>query len=441
MSIFRAYDIRGIYPEELNEDTAYKIGRAFVTFLNIKEVVIGRDARLSSPQLFTALVKGITNQGANVIDVGVCSTPMFYFGSKDAKSSIMVTASHNPKEYNGFKLCRANAVPISELDGIKDVEKLVQENKFINVKSKGGIKEKEIMQDFIDLNLSFVKTDKKFKIVLDSANGMCGLTLPKIFKKLENVELIELYTDIDFSFPNHEANPMNPENLIDIQNRVKSTGADFGICTDGDGDRCVFIDEKGNAIPSDILTALIAKSLLKERKGLTVLYDLRSSKVVKEIVEENGGKASLCRVGHSFIKKQMRDEDATFAGELSGHMYFKEHNFTESSFIPVAYIMNLLSEEEKPISELIKPLMRYCQSGEINSEVADKDSKLAEIEVKYKEHAKEIKHLDGLSMYFDGWWFNLRKSNTEPLLRLNLEADKKELMESKRDELLNLIRA
>ena len=437
--IFRAYDIRGVYPSELDEDTAYKIGRAFVKFLNVDEVLVGRDGRLSSPQLFEALTNGIMDQGANVIDIGLASTPLFYFASKDAKASIMVTASHNPKEYNGFKFCRENAIPISSEDGILDVQKLVEENNFED-KEKGSMEKREVLQDFISFNKSFVKTDKKFKIVLDAANGMSGFTLPKIFKEL-NVELIELYTDLDFSCPNHEANPLKYETLKDIQAKVGEEKADFGIATDGDGDRCVFIDEQGEIIPSDLLTALIGEQILEENPGSTILYDLRSSKIIKEVIESSGGKASMCRVGHSFIKKQMRDEDAIFAGEVSGHLYFKEHGFTESSFLAASQIMNLLAKENKPLSDLIQPLKKYSQSGEINSEVEDKDSKLEEIEAKYKDQSKEILHLDGLSMYFEDYWFNVRKSNTEPLLRLNLEADDNSTMEKKKEEILSLIRS
>lgn len=440
MSIFKAYDIRGIYPSEIDEEMAYKIGRAFVILLEVDEVVVGRDGRLSSPKIFDSLARGITDQGADVIDIGLCSTPMFYFGSKGAKSSIMVTASHNPKDYNGFKLCRQDAVPISEADGIKDIEKIVESDNFADSGKKGEIRKKEIMEEFISFNKSFIKIKKNFKIVLDAANGMSGLTLPRIFNKIPNIKLIELYTDIDFSFPNHEANPLKSETLTAIQEKVKEEKADLGIATDGDGDRCMFIDEKGEIIPSDLLTALISESILKEKPGSTILHDLRSSKIVAEIIESNGGKASMCRVGHSFIKRQMRAEDAVFAGELSGHMYFKDHNFTESSFLAVAYILDLLEKEDKPLSEMIRPLMKYFQSGELNSEVEDKDAKIAEIEAAYKEEAKEIKHLDGLSMYFDNWWFNIRKSNTEPLLRLNLEADTESLMFEKRDEVLSMIR-
>ena len=439
IGIFKAYDVRGIFPDELNEEIAYKIGRAFVVFLKVKEVLVGRDGRLSSPELFEALAKGITDQGANVVDIGLCSTPMFYFGAAKAKASIMVTASHNPKEYNGFKFCRENAIPISEATGIRDIEKLVEKNEFEEPEKKGGVVKKEIMEDFIKHNISFVKTDKKFKIVVDAGNGMGSFTFPKIFKKLP-FEFIPLYCEMDFNFPNHEPNPLKYETLKDLQKKVIEEKAEVGIALDGDGDRCLLIDEKGNIVRCDLTTALIGKELLKSRPGSKILYDLRSSKIVPEFIEANGGKAIMCRVGHSFIKKQMRDEDAIFAGELSGHFYYKDSFFTESSFITLAVTLNMLAGENKPLSGLVEPLKKYFQSGEINSEVADKEAKIKEIEEKFKD-AEKILHLDGLSVYYKEWWFNVRPSNTEPLVRLNLEANTKESMEQKRDEILKLIRS
>jgi phosphomannomutase len=436
--IFKAYDVRGIYPSELNEELAYNIGRAFVTFLKTSEVVVGRDGRLSSLSLFNALAKGITGQGANVIDIGLCSTPMFYFAATKSKSAIMVTASHNPKEYNGFKFCRETAIPISGDTGIAEIEALVKINKFKEEKNKGKIVKKDIIEDYVNYNIKFVKTNKKLKVVVDAANGMGSYTLPKIFKKL-SFEFIPLYCEMDFNFPNHEANPLKYETLKDLQNKVIEEKADLGVALDGDGDRCMFVDEKGEIMPADIVTALIAKQLLKTRPGSTILYDLRSSKIVGETISENNGKAIMCRVGHAFIKKQMRDENALFAGELSGHFYYKDSFYTESTFITTAILLNLIAEENKPVSEIVRPLRKYIHSGEINSDVADKESKLAQIEKKFKDAVK-IMHLDGISVYYKDWWFNVRPSNTEPLLRLNLEADTKKLMEQKKQELLTFIR-
>ena len=436
--IFKAYDIRGIYPSELSDDTAYKIGRAFVKFLKPGKVLVGRDGRHSSPKLFTALTKGITDQGADVVDIGLASTPMFYFAAAKSPASIMITASHNPKEYNGFKFCKENAIPMSYDTGIKDIERSVEKNEFKEAK-KGKIKKINVMKDYIKHNLSFVKTQKKFKIVVDAGNGMGGFTFPRIFKKLP-FKFIPLYCEMNFNFPHHEPNPLKYETLKDLQKKVVKEKADLGVALDGDADRCLLIDEKGEIVSCDLITALIAKELLKHKKASTILFDLRSSKIVHEFIEENNGKPVMCRVGHSFIKKQMRDQDAIFAGELSGHFYYKDSFFTESSFITTAIILNMMAEEDKPLSELASPLKKYFHSGEINSEVADKQAKIKEIEKRFK-NADKILHLDGLSVYYHDWWFNLRPSNTEPLLRLNLEADTEGLMKQKKQELLKLIRS
>ncbi len=435
--IFKAYDIRGVYPEEFNEETAYKIGRAFVTFLKCRTVVVGQDMRTSSPNLFQALTKGITDQGADVIDIGLCSTPSFYFAAKEAKAAIMVTASHNPGKYNGLKLCRENAIPISGDTGIQDIKKLVEKNKFEESK-KRKITKKEVLDDYIKSNLRFLnKNIKKLKIVIDAGNGMGGYTFSRIINHIP-CEFVTLYMEPDGSFPNHEANPMKDENLTDLQKTVKKSKADFGIALDGDADRCRFVDEKGDAVSSDLTTALIAKALLEKEPGSLVLYDLRSSKAVKEYIEENKGKAGMCRVGHAFIKKQMRDKKAIFAGELSGHYYYKACNFVENTELTMILMINLLSKENKKLSELIKPLKRYFSTGEINFEVKDKDKKIKEAEKHFK-NADNIFHLDGLSVEYKDWWFNLRKSNTEPLLRLNLEANTKALMEEKLKKVKRLI--
>ncbi len=434
--IFRAYDIRGVYPDDLNEELAYKIGRAFVKFLNVEEVLVGRDGRLSSPSLFDSLVKGIIDEGADVIDIGLASTPMFYFAASHAKSGIMITASHNPKQYNGFKMCGKNVSPIGELE-IKEIKKIVEGLGDINAK-KGKIIIKNVLEEFINFNLGFMKTSKKFKIVVDAGNAMGGFTFPKIFERLE-VDFIPLYCNVDFNFPNHEANPLNFETLKDLQRKVVEENADIGIALDGDGDRCFFIDEKGEIINCDLITALIAGEFLKENPECTILYDLRSSKIVPEYIELAGGNPMMCRVGHTFIKKQMREQDALFAGELSGHFYYKDHFFTESTFMTTAFVLNLMGESGKQLSELIKGLKKYFSSEEINSEVENKEDKIKEIEDKFKDG--KIVRIDGLSVYYDDWWFNLRMSNTEPLLRLNVEANTKGLMEEKRDELLEIIRS
>jgi phosphomannomutase len=344
----------------------------------------------------------------------------------------MVTASHNPKQFNGFKLCRKNGFPISQKNGIKDIQKLV-EKKFKD-KKKGVVVKKNCMDFYIKYCLKFVHGSPKLKIVLDAGNGMCGYTFPKIFRGIE-AELVELYTKLDFTFPHHEPNPLKYQTLKDLQRKVVKEKANFGVATDGDGDRCVFIDEKGEIITADLVLALIAEYILRKNHGAAIMYDVRCSKIVKETIEANGGKAIMSRVGHSFIKEQMRREKVIFAGELSGHFYYKENNYAESSFITTAMMMNLVSK--KKLSQLVEPLRKYFHTGEINLKIKDKIGAMSKTEKAFK---GKVVRKDGLSMYFKDWWFNLRPSNTEDLLRLNLEADSKELMEEKKKGLLELIK-
>ncbi|NQU78471.1 phosphomannomutase/phosphoglucomutase [Candidatus Woesearchaeota archaeon] len=441
-SIFRAYDIRGIWPDELDEETAYRVGRAVVIFLGCNEVLVGSDMRESSPKIFESLASGITDQGANVIDIGHCSTPLFYFGTATHEAGIMVTASHNPAKYNGFKLCKDGTVPIGIDSGLADIRDIVVKGDFPEPVSLGDVKKKDIMDYFIQHNLQFLDKsleEKRLKIAVDTGNGMGGFTFPKVMNNV-NVDIIPLFFEIDMTFPNHEANPVKLENVRDLQKAVVSSNADFGVAIDGDCDRCVFIDEKGEYISADIMGALIAKELLITHPGAKVLYDIRSSRSVKEIIEEHGGKTSMCRVGHAFIKKQMRDEDALFAGELSGHFYYKESYVSESSIISTIIVINMLRREGKKLSEMISPLKRYFLSGEINSEVDDKEGKMKELLEKFEQEANSISHLDGIRVEFDDWWFNVRLSNTESLIRLNLEAKTKDKMEEMRDNILKVIR-
>jgi len=436
MSIFKAYDIRGIYPSELDEETAYKIGRAFVSFLDCKTVVIGRDMRLSSPSLFEALAKGITEQGADVIDIGLSITPMLYFAVKEFKydAGIIITASHNPKEYNGLKLVTKAAFPVYG-DDIQKIKKLL--NKFKESKKKCRIIKKDVLHDYINSNFKSVdvKKLKSMRIVVDAGNGMGGLVFPKFFDKID-VGVVPMFWELDGEFPNHVPDPLKPENLEDIRKKIKDEKADLGIAVDGDCDRIIFIDEKADIIPADLITALVSEELLKKNPGSAILYDLRSSMIVEELIEKNKGKAVMCRVGHSFIKKQMRDEKAIFAGELSGHYYFKDIGYFEGPLLVVLYVLKILTEKNKKISELIVPLKKYHATGEINFEVKNKQKKMNELVEKYKKNAKEVSYLDGIKLEFADWWFNVRPSNTEPLLRLNLEAKTKELMEKKKKELV-----
>lgn len=441
MSIFKAYDVRGVYPSELNEEIAYKVGRAFVTFLKVNNVAVSQDMRQSSKSIKESLIKGITDQGADVIEVeGLCSTPKNYFACWFLKThgSIMVTASHNPGKYNGFKFTREQAIPISGDTGIKEIEQLVLKNKFKEPAHKGKVIKKDIEKEYAKHILSMIDVKKMnpSKVVIDAGNGMGGRDIELVIDELP-LKVTKMYFEPDGSFPNHEANPLKEENLADLKKRVLKEKADFGIALDGDADRVFFIDETGETVASDMITCLIAEEILGKNPGEPVLYDLRSSWIVKEIIEKNKGKAHMCRVGHAFIKEHMRKEKAIFAGELSGHFYFRDNFYTDSGVIAALKVIQIISEKGKKLSELVNPLRKYFASGEINSEVQDKEGKMKELAEKYKDG--KISWLDGVRIDFKEWWFNVRASNTEPLLRLNLEAKTKEMMEKKRDEVLRLI--
>jgi phosphomannomutase len=440
--IFKAYDIRGIYPTDIDEDTVYKIGRATVTELNAKTLAVGRDARISGPNLHEAMIEGITDSGCNVIDLGMITTPMLYFSSHhlEVDGAIAITASHNPGEYNGVKICRKNALPVGSASGLNNIKDTVIADKFNDINTKGTIQQYDIKPSYYEYFGSFANFgDKKFKIVVDCANTMGVLELPfykKYFSK--NFEVIELYCDLDNAYNAHEANPLNTDTLTELREKVVSEKADIGIAYDGDADRIGFIDEAGEIIPMDLTTGLIAEVLLKENPGATILYDLRSSRAVKEIIEENNGIAHECRVGHAFIKQQMLDENALFAGELSGHYYFQANKNGEVSSLAAFTLFNLMASTDKKISDLVLNLRRYYHSGEINSEVSDKDAVIAKLKEKYSDG--KLSELDGIKIDYPDWWFNVRASNTEPVLRLNCEAKTQEIMEQKRDELLAIIR-
>ncbi|MBW2974664.1 phosphomannomutase/phosphoglucomutase [Candidatus Woesearchaeota archaeon] len=442
MSIFKAYDVRGVYPSELDEELAYKVGRAFVDFLKVDKVVVSQDMRESSDSLKKELIRGISDQGADVIEIeGLCSTPRSYFSCwfLKAPASIMVTASHNPGKYNGFKFTREKAIPISGDTGIKDIEKLTMKGNFQDSKKKGDVIKKDITAAYKAhiLGTIDVKKIRPLKVVIDAGNGMGGSDMELVLGDLP-LKAVRMFFKPDGSFPNHEANPLKEENLADIKRKVKEEKADFGIALDGDADRAFFIDENGETIPADFITCLLAEELLKKSKGAKVLYDLRSSWIVEEVIKENDGKPAMSRVGHAFIKEQMRKEDAIFAGELSGHFYFKDNFYTDSAIIAALKLIQIISDKGKRLSELVRPLRKYFASGEINSEVEDKEGKMKELAKRYKEG--KISWLDGVRIDFRDWWFNVRPSNTEPLLRLNLEAKSKKLMEEKRDEVLGIIR-
>ena len=434
--IFKAYDIRGIYPADINGGIAEKIGRAYIEFTGAKKVVVGRDMRPHSAELFEGLARGMTAQGADVIDLGLSSTPQSYFanGTLKADGSVMITASHNPGEWNGFKLCKAQAVPISGATGIMDIKRIAQSGAWKKDCVPGKVTSYDIKPEYAAFLRSFAKLDRKLKVVVDYANSM---GLYEIGGVTDLFEIIPMYDELDGTFPNHEANPLKTDTLDAIRARVKETGADFGAAFDGDADRCGFIDNNGDIIPMDLFTALIAQDILSAGPA-TILYDLRSSRAVPECIEANGGKAIRCRVGHAFIKNQMRENDAVFAGELSGHYYFKQNFTAESQGLAMIMLANLICKTGKKVSELVSPLRKYFSSGEINSKVADVAPILDTIRARYADG--NMFELDGVSSEYPDWWFNVRASNTEPLLRLIVEADTLELMESKRDELLAVIR-
>jgi len=443
MSIFKAYDIRGIYGQDLTQDVFYKIARAYARFIEPRKVVVARDCRTSSDALFDAFAQGLVDEAVNVVDIGLASTPMSYFANSllKADGSVMITASHNTREWNGCKLCRAGAVPISGATGIKDIERMVAEMDLNEPpRGIGEITKMDVSKEYAAHVATFQHMAHPLHIAVDFANGM-GIAEAAAFAG-SPLTYDALYGEYDGNFPNHDANPLHVETLKDLQALIRANPGKyaFGVAFDGDADRAGFLDEKGDVIPMDFMTALIARDLLEANPGAACFYDLRSSKVAEETIAAAGGKPMMSRVGHSFIKAQMRENDAIFAGELSGHYYFKANSTAESSSMATFALANIVSKSGKPLSELVAPLRKYSQSGEINSKVADAAAVLEAVRAKFPDFFE----LDGVSVDrwdSEGWWCNVRMSNTEPLVRLNLEAKTPELMAAKRDEMLALIRA
>src|ERR687893_738710 len=428
-SIFKAYDIRGVYPKNLDEDVARDIGRAFVKHLELQgsRVVEARDMRLSGEALEQAFIEGVTETGADVLDLGLVSTDALYFavGHLGEPGGAMVTASHNPKDYNGFKLCREDAIALSGDAGLDEIRDLIVSGDLPDpAEYPGSVEETDITDDYAKHCLSFIDTGglRQLKIVIDAGNGMAGQKVPPIFEHLP-FEYVPMYFELDGSFPNHPPNPIEPENVRELQERVVAEGADFGVAFDGDADRCFIIDEKGATIAGDLTAALIAKNVLEKEPGATILYSAVCSKALPELVEREGGTAIRTKAGHSIIKPQMREYNAAFGGEHSGHFYFRDNYFADSGIIAMLTVAELVARQEGPLSDLLAPIDPYVRSGEINSEVEDQAAVLEKVEEHYaqRDDAK-IDHLDGLTVDFGDWWFNLRPSNTEPLLRLNLEA-------------------
>jgi phosphomannomutase len=448
-SIFKAYDIRGVYPDSLNEDVARDIGRAFVAYLGLSgsRVIVARDMRLSGEALETAFIEGVTQSGADVLDLGLVSTDALYFavGHLEEPGGAMITASHNPKEYNGFKLCREDAIALSGEHGISQIRDLIIAGKLPEpAEYPGSVEESDITEDYAKHCLSFINTEelRRLKIVVDAGNGMAGKMLPPIFEKLPFIDYIPMYFELDGSFPNHPHNPIEPENMKDLQERVKTEGADFGAAFDGDADRVFAVNEKGETISGDILAALVAKNVLEKEPGATILYSAVCSKALPELIESEGGRAIRTKAGHSIIKPLMRENNAAFGAEHSGHYYFRDNYFADSGIIAMLTVAELVARQDGPISELIAPIDHYVRSGEINLEVEDQEATLRKVEEHYAQRDDpRIDHLDGLTVDYGDWWFNLRPSNTEPLLRLNVEASDRETMERERDALLELIRS
>jgi len=444
--IIKAYDIRGLVKNEVTTDFSFALGVAYAKFLEIERepatIVVGEDMRDSSAPLADAFSDGATSQGMDVIRIGLASTDMLYFASgKLNLPGIMFTASHNPAQYNGMKLCKSGAKPIGQESGLLTIKQLIQEGIAISNRPVGAIRKMDLLDDYVTYLIERFpkKTFKKrnLKVVIDAGNGMAGFTAPSVMKKL-NVELIPMYFELDGNFPNHEANPIEANNLKDLQKKVKKEKADLGLAFDGDADRCFLVDENADLVNPSSLTALIAVRELKRNPGASIIYNLISSKAVPEIILENGGKPVRSRVGHSYIKSLMAQTGAVFGGEHSGHFYFADFWRADSGMLAALYALAELMDSPKTLSEILKPFDRYFSSGEINTRVKDSSKSIKLVKEKYK-NENEVDEFDGLTVSAEKWWFNLRPSNTEPLLRLNVEADSPKLMVEIRDTVLSLI--
>ena len=443
--VFKAYDVRGIYPIELDEEGAYAIGRAFVEQFEPRRIAVGRDMRVSSPSMAAALIRGATEGGADVLDLGLVGTEMVYFavGELELDGGVAVTASHNPKEYTGMKIVRRGALPVGGDSGLLDIrDKAMALGDTPGGQSLGQVHEHDVWPAYVERVLSFVDMSaiKPLRVVIDAANGMAGVMLPPVLERLP-IEAVRHYFEPDGTFPNHEPNPLLPENREFIVEKTTTEGADFGVAFDGDADRCFFVDDEGEFVPGDFVTALLAESVLEKSPGGKIIYDVRASWAVPETIEGAGGTPLINRVGHAFIKHRMREEGAVFGGEVSGHYYFREFSQADSGVVPFLLMLELISRRGEKLSQILRPYRdRYFITGELNTPVPDVELKLEELEDRFGPQG-EVSHLDGISVNAGEWHFNVRPSNTEPLLRLNLEARSEELMEQKRDEVLDVIRA
>jgi phosphomannomutase len=441
MGIFKAYDVRGVVPDELGAADVLRIGEATARFLGASALAVARDARSSSPELASALIEGVTGAGSDVVDLGLATTPMLYFAVEHLAlgGGIMVTASHNPARYNGLKICREHAVPVGEASGLREIERLAHAPGHRTARA-GAVRRQDVRDAYRDHALSVGGACRPARVAIDCGNGMAAVALEPILARLP-LRVERLYFEPDGAFPNHEPDPLRPENLEDLCRTVRRTGADLGVAFDGDGDRAVFVEETGQPVSGDLVTGLLAAAILDRHPGARVLYDLRSSRATAEAIEAAGGVAEMCRVGHSFVKMRMRETDAMFAGELSGHFYFRFSPTLVADDGVAAFValLDVLARRARPLSELVAPLRRYAASGEINRPVTDAPALLDALE---REHAgAEISRLDGLLVRYPDWWFNVRPSNTEPVVRLNLEARTPDAMRAHRDRILARIEA
>jgi phosphomannomutase len=440
--VFKAYDVRGLYGAELDEEGAYAVGRAYVEQFEPRRIAVGRDMRLSSPSMTAAVIEGARDGGADVVDIGLAATEMVYFavGSLGLDGGIAVTASHNPKEYTGMKIVRRDALPVGGESGLLDVRERAL-CVFGEPTLRGEIGGHDIYPAYVERVLSFVDVSavRPLRVVVDAANGMAGAMLPPVLERLP-IETVRCYFEPDGSFPNHEPNPLLPENREFIVAKTLEENADFGVAFDGDADRCFFVDDAGEFVPGDFVTALLAESILAKEPGAKIIYDVRASWAVPETIEAAGGVPLVNRVGHAFIKLRMRKEAATFGGEVSGHYYFRDFCQADSGVVPFLLMLELVSRSDRKLSEILRPYReRYFITGELNTPVPDVALKLQELKERFGPEGK-VSHLDGVSVEAADWRFNVRPSNTEPLLRLNLEARSRDLMERKRDDVLAVIR-
>jgi len=444
-AVFKAYDVRGLYQSQLDEDGAYEIGRAYVEHFEPRTIAVGRDMRLSSPSMAAATIEGAADGGADVLDLGLVGTEMVYFavGELALEGGICVTASHNPAEYTGMKIVRRGALPVGGDSGLEDVKARALAG-FGEVERRGEVRAENVWPAFVDKVLSFVDLEaiRPLKVVVDAANGMAGVMLPPVLDRIPQLDVVRCYFEPDGSFPNHEPNPLLPENREFIVRKTVEENADLGVAYDGDADRCFFVDDTGEFVPGDFVTALLAATVLEREPGAKVIYDVRASRAVPETIELAGGVPLENRVGHAFIKQRMRKEGAAFAGEVSAHYYFRDFSQADTGVVPFLLMLEILSRRGEKLSEILAAFReRFFLTGEINTPVEDVPLKLQELKERYAAQGATISHLDGISIDFDDWHFNVRPSNTEPLLRLNLEAFTRQRMEEKREEVLELIRS